>query len=308
MTRGPTFDQIFATMSAASVGDTGARVALPEDPTLEDTATRFAIALNLLLDDLAFQTAEAEAAHRITETDLERMVAERTLELQNVNQELEAFSYSVAHDLRAPLRSIDGFGQALLEDYGDRLDADGKKYLANVRESAQRMALLIDDLLKLSRVVRSEFRRDPVDLARLATSVLSQLEKTAPERMVEQVIGDALIASGDAALLRVLLENLLGNAWKFTAKRPAARIELGARDEEGRRVFFVRDNGAGFDMKYADKLFAAFQRLHTSAEFEGTGIGLAIVQRIVRRHGGRVWAEGELGRGATFFFTLDEEA
>lgn len=308
MTRLPTFDDIFAVMSAASVGINAARVAVPEDPPLDDLATRFAIAVNLLLDDLAFRAAEAEAAHQVTQTELERMVAERTLELARANQELEAFSYSVAHDLRAPLRSIDGFSQMLLEDYADKLDAEGKGYLQQVRGSAQQMGRLIDDLLMLSRVTRSELRHKRVDLTALARSVLARLQKNEPERRAELVVSDGLVADGDAGLLGIVLENLLGNAWKFTGRCPMARIEFGARHEQGRPVFFVRDNGAGFDMAYADKLFGVFQRLHSAAEFEGTGIGLATVQRIIQRHGGRVWVEGEVGRGATFFFTLNEEA
>lgn len=220
------------------------------------------------------------------------------------NRELEAFSYSVAHDLRAPLRSIDGFSQAVLEDCADTLDDAAKRHLHYVREAAQDMAGLIDGLLSLSRVTRSELRREAIDLAELARSVLVQLQRTTPGRVVETVIADDMTAQGDARLLQSVLENLLGNAWKFTRNRAAARIEVGCRKHNGECIHFVRDNGAGFDMAYADKLFGAFQRLHSAAEFEGTGIGLATVQRIVKRHGGRVWAESEVGRGATFFFTL----
>lgn len=219
------------------------------------------------------------------------------------NRELEAFSYSVAHDLRAPLRSIDGFSQAVLEDCAEALDEAGKRHLGYVREAAQDMAALIDGLLSLSRVTRSELRREPIDLAGLARSVLAQLQR-APGRVVETVIADDMTAHGDARLLQSLLENLLGNAWKFTRNRAAAKIEAGCLTHNGECIYFVRDNGAGFDMAYADKLFRAFQRLHSTAEFEGTGIGLATVQRIVKRHGGRIWAESEVGRGATFFFTL----
>ena len=221
-----------------------------------------------------------------------------------VNRELEAFSYSVAHDLRAPLRSIDGFSLALLEDCADVLDEAGKQHLRFVREAAQDMAALIDGLLSLSRVTRSELRRETVDLAELARNIFGQLRRAAPGRVVETVIADDLVAEGDARLLRGLLENLLGNAWKFSGKQAAARIEIGMTQAGGERAYFVRDNGAGFDMAYAAKLFGAFQRLHSASEFEGTGIGLATVQRIVHRHGGRVWAESKVGRGATFFFTL----
>jgi len=235
-------------------------------------------------------------------------IAERTAQLELANAELESFSYSVSHDLRAPLRSMDGFSQALLEDHGDKLDAEGKKYLQHVRESAQQMARLIDDLLGLSRVTRSELRREPVDLGALARVVLARLQRDEPERKAEILVSDGLVANGDAQLLGLVLQNLIGNAWKFTCKTPLARIEFGVQMNGGRRVYFVRDNGAGFDMAYAGKLFGVFQRLHSAAEFEGTGVGLATVQRIVQRHGGRVWAEGQVGRGATFRFTLEEEA
>ncbi|MEN3375114.1 MAG: hypothetical protein V7604_469 [Hyphomicrobiales bacterium] len=223
-------------------------------------------------------------------------------------EELEAFSYSVAHDLRAPLRGVDGFSQALLEDYADKLDGEGRQYLNYLRESAQRMGRLIDDLLALSRVTRAELVREPIDLAELARSVMAQLQRTEPERRVEMAIDVEIAVEGDARLLRIALENLLGNAWKFTARRAAPRIEVGVTSENGNRAYFVRDNGAGFDMAYASKLFGVFQRLHSTAEFEGTGIGLATVQRIISRHGGRIWAAGAVDRGATFFFTLNNEA
>lgn len=220
------------------------------------------------------------------------------------NHELEAFSYSVAHDLRAPLRSIDGFSQALLEDYGDKLDADGQDHLRRVRAAAQRMAQLIDDLLGLSRVTRAELHRTEVDLTAIANEIADGLQKTQPTRDVSFRIADGLVANGDARLVSVLLENLIGNAWKFTSKRAAAGIEVSSATVDGEIAFFVRDDGAGFDMAYANKLFNAFQRLHNRIDFEGTGIGLATVMRIVRRHGGRVWAEGAVDRGATFWFTL----
>jgi light-regulated signal transduction histidine kinase (bacteriophytochrome) len=237
--------------------------------------------------------------------ELEQRVIDRTAQLQAANRELETFSYSVSHDLRAPLRSIDGFSQALLEDFGDRLDAQGQDYLTRIRGATQRMAELIDALLGLSRVTRAELSREPVDLTAMAQTIAADLQRNEPSRRVEFVIADGLTASGDARLLRVMLENLLGNAWKFTAKQPQAGIEVGSLIQpDGPPAFFVRDNGAGFDMAYADKLFGAFQRLHRMNEFHGTGIGLASVQRIIHRHGGRVWAEGEVGQGATFYFTL----
>jgi two-component system, NtrC family, sensor kinase len=228
-------------------------------------------------------------------------------ELKLKNDELESFSYSVAHDLRAPLRSIDGFSLALLEDCGENLNEDGKQYLRYVRESAQHMARLIDDLLALSRVTRAELDRGETDLSSIARSVAERLARAAPDRQVELLLADRLVANCDGRLLTIVFENLIGNAWKFTGKRSNARIEIGTTGENP-QTYFVRDNGAGFDMSYASKLFGVFQRLHSAAEFEGTGIGLATVQRIIRRHGGRIWAEGEVGCGATFFFTLESSS
>jgi PAS domain S-box-containing protein len=228
----------------------------------------------------------------------------RVTELNAVNQELEAFSYSVSHDLRAPLRGIDGFSQALLEDYEGKLDDEGRDYLRRIRAASQRMAELIDDLLDLSRVTRREMRRERVDLTALARTVVSQLERTDPRRRVEWSIAEGVTALGDGALLRLVLENLLGNAWKFTSKQPSARIEFFAVPHAGGTAYVVRDDGIGFDMDHAGKLFGAFQRLHAMHEFPGTGIGLAIVQRVVHRHGGRVWAEASPGVGAAFYFTV----
>jgi light-regulated signal transduction histidine kinase (bacteriophytochrome) len=222
------------------------------------------------------------------------------------NRELEAFSYSVAHDLRAPLRGVDGFSQALLEDYADKLTDEGRGYLKHLRESAQQMGRLIDDLLALSRVTRSELVRESVDFSGLARNVATQLRRAQSDRRVEITIAAAIVAEGDARLLRIALENLLGNAWKFTSKCAEPRIEVGVTAVGESSAYFVRDNGAGFDMAYASKLFGAFQRLHSTDEFEGTGIGLATVQRIINRHGGRIWAIGEVGCGATFYFTLGE--
>jgi PAS domain S-box-containing protein len=261
-----------------------------------------------LLDAAGVSYAICSVATDITE----RKRADETLRkakeaAETANRELEAFSYSVAHDLRAPLRSIDGFSQALLEDCADRLDAEGQKYLQLVRESAQHMAHLIDHLLALSQVSRSELQPSDVDLSRLAQLILERLQATEPGRRVDWVVQEGVVGAGDPNLLRAVLENLLGNAWKFTARRSAARIEFGAQPIGRPVVFFVRDNGAGFDMAYAGKLFGVFQRLHSAGEFEGTGIGLATVQRIIQRHGGRVWAESEIDRGSTFYFTLGEE-
>jgi light-regulated signal transduction histidine kinase (bacteriophytochrome) len=225
-------------------------------------------------------------------------------ELEQANKELEAFSYSVSHDLRAPLRSIDGFSQALLEDYEDKLEAEGKDYLRRVRAASQRMSQLIDDMLNLSRITRAEMRSENVNLSALAEAIAAEIQEAQPERQVEFVIGKDISAQGDPHLLRVVLENLLSNAWRFTSKHPRARIEFGATQQEGKPVYFMRDDGAGFDMAYVDKLFVPFQRLHTETEFPGTGIGMATVQRIIRRHGGSIWAKGEVEKGATFYFTL----
>lgn len=225
--------------------------------------------------------------------------------LAAANKELESFSYSVSHDLRAPLRSIDGFSQAVLEDCAGTLSAESAGHLARVRGATQRMALLIDDMLELSRVSRVELRPSSVDLSALAGKVLEELAKAAPRREVEVSVAPGLRAEGDERLLRLALTNLLDNAWKFTAKTPGARVEFSSfLQPEGLPAFYVRDNGAGFDPAYAHKLFGAFQRLHAEGEFPGTGVGLATVQRVVHRHGGRVWAESAPGKGATFYFTI----
>lgn len=285
---------------------------------LEDSAeekTRLAdtqrAVLNIL-DDFDIEKKKVEEVNLELRNEIEeRARAEEALRhakavAEAASKELEAFSYSVAHDLRAPLRSIDGFSQALLEDCADRLDADGQRYLTHVRESAQQMGELIDDLLSLSRVTRAELRRERVDVTALVRSVLESLRESQPDREVDLVVQDGLVAQADPRLLDVAFTNLLGNAWKFTSKRTSARIEFAAKADVYPPVYFVRDNGAGFDAKYADKLFGVFQRLHAAHEFEGTGIGLATVRRIVTRHGGQVWAEGQVDRGATFYFTLEE--
>jgi light-regulated signal transduction histidine kinase (bacteriophytochrome) len=249
-------------------------------------------------DITELKQAEAEIS------ELNAMLQRRALELEAINKELEAFSYSVSHDLRAPLRSIDGFSQALLEDYFEKLDGEGRDYLQRIRRASQHMGQLIDDLLNLSRVARNEMHQDLVDLSELVREIASDLQTARGDRIVKFIIEDGVTVKGDARLLRILLENLIGNAWKFTAKRSEPIIQFGVIQYEGKAAYFIRDNGAGFDMTYADKLFGAFQRLHTQVEFPGTGIGLAIVYRIVQRHGGKVWAEGEAGKGATFYFTL----
>ncbi|HSL00739.1 MAG TPA: PAS domain S-box protein [Rubrobacteraceae bacterium] len=231
-------------------------------------------------------------------------LARRAEELARANAELEQFSYSVSHDLRAPLRAIDGFSHVLMEVFADDLGEEGAGYLMRVRANSQRMGALIDDLLDLSRITRTPLRRQRVDLSSLADSVLDDLRRSEPDRRVETVLDNGLVVNADAGLMRVALENLLSNAWKFTSREPVARIELGGTVRRRRRTYFVRDNGAGFDEAYAEKLFAPFQRLHAEQEFEGTGIGLATVQRVIHRHGGQTWAESAPGAGATFFFTL----
>jgi DNA-binding response OmpR family regulator len=251
---------------------------------------------------------ELEAAEARAARDLAQVRAALVEELERKNRELEAFSYSVSHDLRAPLRSIDGFSHALMEDYADRLDASGQDYLRRVRSSAQRMAELIDDLLLLSRVSRAELRRKAVDLSTLARNVADALRRSDPERTVAVQIQDGVEAHADGPLMQIVLENLLGNAWKFTSKSPTATIAFGMGDSPHGRTYFVRDDGAGFAMAHVDKLFAPFQRLHSEEEFPGTGIGLATVQRVIDRHGGQVWAEGVVGSGATFFFTIATKA
>lgn len=264
-----------------------------------------------ILDDIDIEKKKVEQIN----IDLRSEIAERKRIEEDlrqakaatdaVNKELEAFSYSVSHDLRAPLRAIDGFSQALLEDYADRFDEQGRDYLQRVRAATQRMAQLIDDMLKLSRITRAEVSREEVDLSALAQEIVSELSLAQPDRkMVEFVIASGLRARGDSRLLRIALENLLGNAFKFTRTHPKARIEFGAIEKDEKQVYFVQDDGVGFDMTYVDKLFGAFQRLHDTREFPGTGIGLAIVQRAILKHGGKVWAEGEVEKGSTFFFTV----
>ncbi len=255
---------------------------------------------NGMLSQIQVRDAALQQAH----DDLEQRVAERTRDLSASNKELEAFAYSVSHDLRAPLRSIDGFSQALLEDYADKLDSTAQEHLQRVRRAAQRMAALIDDMLNLSRVTRCELHREKLDLSAMAKLIAAEVQEAEPGRQVEFVIEDGVTAVGDPQLLRAALENLLRNSWKYTSGHPTARIEFGRSVEKEKHSFVVRDDGAGFDPRYADRLFGAFQRLHTTKEFPGTGIGLATVQRIIHRHGGEIWAEAAVEKGATFYFTL----
>ena len=257
-----------------------------------------------------FGRGELDRPILVTSADELGVVAEQANKmaaaLRRSVADLEAFNYSVSHDLRAPLRPLDGFSQALLEDYGDILDPKAKDYLKRIRAAAQRMSQLIEDMLQFSRLGRGDLNNRAFDLAPLGEAVVAELRRTEPGRDVEFVSIPEATTYGDSRLMRIVLENLLRNAWKFSRKTERARIELGAKDEAGRVVYFVSDNGAGFDLQYAKKLFQPFQRLHTGAEFEGTGIGLAIVQRIIHRHDGRVWAEAAPGKGATFFFTLHD--
>ncbi len=235
---------------------------------------------------------------------LEIKVEERTAQLANANKELESFSYSVSHDLRAPLRALDGFSLAVLEDYSSLLDSTGRNYLNRIREASQKMAQLIDAMLILSRVTKAEINRSHINLSNLAENIAVELASHAPRRNVTWKIAPDLYAMADPTLIKSVMENLLGNAWKFTSRHPRCMIEVGKMMQNGNEVFYVKDDGAGFDMKYMSKMFAPFQRLHSINEFEGTGIGLATVYRIINKHGGRIWAEGETEKGATFYFTL----
>jgi signal transduction histidine kinase len=278
---------------------------------LEDSAAdrlaaedAFRASVNILSD-----LSEAEAEVRTLNAELEVRVALRTAELERVNKNLEAFTYSVSHDLRTPLRALSGFSAALVEDYGDRLDETGRGYAGSIMAASERMAALIDDLLVLSRVSRAGVNLEPVDLSAEAAAIADELESRDPGRVVRFVIEDGIRVIAGRSLIRTVLRNLLENAWKFTARRDGAVIEFAtaataATAEDGMVCCCVRDNGAGFDPAYAAKLFQPFERLHDAAEFPGTGIGLASVARIIERHGGRTWADGAVGQGATFYFTL----
>lgn len=268
-------------------------------PLLDSVGKAYAVC-GISTDITARKHAEEQVRH--LNAELER----RVKELEASTRELDAFSYSVSHDLRAPLRSLHGFSDILLEDYDDKLDDQGRQCLQRIQSNVVRMGLLIDDLLRLSHVTRTGLNRQRVDIGAQAREIVEELRRAQPDRRVETVIADDLVTTGDPLLIKVALENLLANAWKFTGKREQGTICVGAVRESDEQVFFVRDNGVGFDMKYAEKLFNPFQRLHPVTEFDGTGIGLAIVHRILTRHGGRIWAESAPGKGCTFFFTLTD--
>ena len=270
----------------------------------EDELGQLVQAFNGMLDTIELQNHALLHANE----HLEEEISNRMAELRATNRELEAFTYSVSHDLRSPLRSVDGFSAALMEDYWDKLDVHGRDYVKRIRAASQRMGNLIDSLLHLARVSRQEMQYSDVDLAELARDIGEGLAAVNPDRSVTFVVPEHLMAQGDKNLLRIVLENLLGNAWKYTGKTEHARVELSGHERNGELVYAVSDNGAGFDMKYVDKLFGPFQRLHREQDFEGLGIGLATVARIIHRHGGEIWAEGQTDQGATFYFTLSDNA
>lgn len=293
-------------VAARQMGERGAISGRHKDGSLfpaEASISRMAIGGRMVFTAILRDvTAAREAEESIQRLNAD--LVQRAQQLENANRELEAFSYSVSHDLRAPLRTITGFAQVLVEDLADKLGTEGKDYLNRITEASRRMALLIDDMLSLSRLTRGPIQRQSVNLSEIACSIVEDLRKEEPERQVEVVIAEGLVARADPHLMRTVLANLLGNSWKYTGKKSSAHMEFGSVEQDGRRIFHVRDDGAGFDMAYVHKLFGAFQRLHGMKEFPGNGVGLATVQRIIHKHGGEVWAEAAVERGATFYFTL----
>ncbi len=284
--------EIVTVVSKLQNGDVTARI---ENPQSSDELGFLQRQVNVMISEL-----------QKYQENMEVIVEERTVQLQALNEEITAFSYSVSHDLRSPLRSIDGFSKQLLEKYSDKIDAVGQDYLKRVRASAVRMGYLIDDILMLSQLSLTNLTTSKVDLSSIVRKIITQYKLDEPSRNVECIIGNNLIVEVDERLLTQVLENLLSNAWKFTSKNDSAIIEFGETERDGKRFFYLKDNGVGFDMKYKDQLFKPFHRLHKKEDFEGTGIGLAIVKRIISKHGGIVWVEGELLKGATFFFSLSE--
>jgi light-regulated signal transduction histidine kinase (bacteriophytochrome) len=256
-----------------------------------------------VLEDVTARRA-AESAPGDMQAQLEERVRIRTRDLEHAARELEAFSFSLSHDLRAPLRIVEGFAEILSEDYGGKLDTLGNDHLKRIRNAATRMNQMITALLKMAKTTNAPLAREPIDLSMIAEELLNELAHETPQRPVKVTIAPHIRVNADRVLMRNVMQNLLGNAWKFSAHAREARIEFGVAAEFGPETYFVRDNGAGFDMKYIDRLFAAFQRLHSQSEFAGTGIGLATVQRIINRHGGKIWARAEINKGATFYFTL----
>jgi signal transduction histidine kinase len=289
------------------LADTARKVSRDKDYRARVDTTSEGGELAVLIDsfnEMLKEIQERDSDLQKAQDELEHRVAERTRELVSANLELEAFSYSVSHDLRGPLDAMNGFSYVLLKNYSDKLDANGKESLQSIRTAAMRMSELIDDLLDLSRITTSSLQRERVDLSAFARSVMEELRRATPDRKVEFVVPPTTEAYADSRLLKIVMDNLLRNAWKYTSHHEQARIEFGCDSSSGRAVYFVRDDGSGFDQRSADRLFQPFHRLHSAAEFPGNGIGLATVRRIVQRHGGSVWAEGEVGKGATFYFTL----
>jgi signal transduction histidine kinase len=289
------------------LAETAQKVSHNRDYSVRVPAAREQNELAVLIDsfnEMLGEIQRRDSALQKARNELERRVSERTSELESANRELEAFSYSVSHDLRAPLDTMNGFAYVLLKNYEQRLDANGKQALMSIRAAARRMAELIDDLLNLSRVTTSSMRREQIDLSDFARSIMEELCRHDPERRVEFVAPTTADTHADARLLRIVMENLLRNAWKYTSQHEHARIEFGVENKNGRTIYFVKDDGSGFDPRSTDRLFQPFQRLHSSAEFPGNGVGLATVKRIIQRHGGEVWAEGAVEKGATFYFTL----
>ena len=290
------------------LADTARKVSRERDYSMRVAPTGEQNELAVLIDsfnEMLREIQQRDSALQTAHDELERRVSERTRELESSNRELEAFSYSVSHDLRAPLETMNGFSYVLMKKYADKLDPDGKQSIQSIRAAAKRMAELIDDLLNLSRVTTSAMHREEIDLSALARSIMEELCRNEPDRKVEFIAPTTADTFGDARLLRIVMENLLRNAWKYTSQHDLARIEFGQATRNGRTAYFVRDDGNGFDPRSADRLFQPFQRLHDTADFPGNGIGLATVKRIIQKHGGEVWAEGAVEKGATFYFTLE---